>query len=105
MVEMPTEKILIVDDERLVRWALKHKCEEWGYQALEAENGTSALRIAHTELPDLILLDIRLPDISGMEILHRLKEDGVARAVIMITADPQFDDVKTACKLGAFHFF
>jgi two-component system, NtrC family, response regulator AtoC len=101
---MPEEKILIVDDERLVRWALKQKCEEWGYHVLEAENGTSALRLAHTELPDLIMLDIRLPDVSGMEVLHRLKEDGVARAVIMITADPQFDDVKTACKLGAFDF-
>jgi DNA-binding NtrC family response regulator len=101
---MAEEKILIVDDERLVRWALKNKCEEWGYQVFEAENGTSALRLAHAELPDLILLDIRLPDISGMEVLHRLKEDATARAVIMITADPQFDDVKAACKLGAFDF-
>jgi DNA-binding NtrC family response regulator len=101
---MAEEKILVVDDERLVRWALKNKCEEWGYQVLEAENGTAALRIAHAELPDLILLDIRLPDISGMEVLHRLKEDATARAVIMITADPQFDDVKAACKLGAFDF-
>ena len=82
---MAEEKILIVDDERLVRWALKSTCTEWGYQVFEAENGTSALRIARAELPDLILLDIRLPDINGMEILHRLKEDATARAVIMIT--------------------
>src|SRR3972149_1938936 len=73
ILEMAEEKILIVDDERLVRWALKHKCEEWGYQALEAEDGASALRIAHAESPDLILLDIRLPDLGGIEVLHRLE--------------------------------
>ena len=101
---MAEEKILIVDDERLVRWALKHKCEEWGYQALEAEDGASALRIAHAESPDLILLDIRLPDLGGIEVLHRLKESGALRAVIMITADPQIDDVKAALKLGAFDY-
>src|SRR3972149_1719879 len=101
---MAEEKILIVDDERLVRWALKHKCEEWGYHVLEAEDGNSAIRSAQAESPDLILLDIRLPDINGIEVLHRLKESGAARAVIMITADPQIDDVKAACKLGAFDF-
>ena len=101
---MAEEKILIVDDERLVRFALKHKCEEWGYHVLEAADGNTALRVAHSESPDLILLDIRLPDMNGIDILHRLKESGDARAVIMITADPQIDDVKAALKLGAFDY-
>ncbi|HWP83747.1 MAG TPA: sigma-54 dependent transcriptional regulator [Terriglobia bacterium] len=101
---MAEEKILIVDDERLVRWALRQKCEEWGYQVLEAENGAGALRLAHAESPDLILLDIRLPDLGGIEVLQRLKESGEMRAVIMITADPQIDDVKAALKLGAYDY-
>lgn len=98
------EKILIVDDEKLVRWSLLQKCQEWGYQALEAEDGTTALRIVHRDSPDLILLDVRLPDIDGVEVLKRLKEAGEGRAIIMMTADPQLDDVKAAIKLGAYDF-
>lgn len=101
---MPSEKVLIVDDEKLVRWSLRQKCEEWGYSVLEAENGSAALRIAHNESPDLVMLDVRLPDASGIEILEQLKKTGDARAVIMITADPQLEDVKTALKFGAYDF-
>src|SRR5215831_8113720 len=101
---MPAEKVLIVDDEKLVRWSLRQKCEEWGYHVLEADNGSAALRVAHNESPDLVLLDVRLPDASGIEILEQLRKTGDARAVIMITADPQLEDVKTALKLGAYDF-
>jgi len=101
---MPAEKVLIVDDEKLVRWSLRQKCEEWGYRVLEADNGSAALRVAHNECPDLVLLDVRLPDASGIDILEQIKKSNDARAVIMITADPQLDDVKTALKLGAYDF-
>jgi DNA-binding NtrC family response regulator len=101
---MPGEKILIVDDERLVRWSLRQKCEEWGYNVTEAENGTIALQFAQHESPDLVLLDVRLPDMSGLEILSQLRKAGEGSAVIMITADPQLDDVKMALKLGAYDF-
>src|SRR5215475_10634592 len=97
---MAAEKILIVDDERLVRWSLRQKCEEWGYQALEAESGEPGLKIAHNESPDLILLDVRMPDLTGLEVLDQLKKNGDAPPVIMITADPQLDDVKAALKLA-----
>jgi two-component system, NtrC family, response regulator AtoC len=101
---MASDKILIVDDERLVRWSLRQKCEEWGYQVIEAEAGEPGLKVAHNESPDLVLLDVRLPDIGGLEVLDQLKKNGDARAVIMITADPQLDDVKAALKLGAYDF-
>src|SRR5581483_9558934 len=101
---MAADKILIVDDERLVRWSLRQKCEDWGYQVLEAEAGEPGLKLAQNESPDLILLDVRLPDMSGLEVLDQLKKNGDARAVIMITADPQLDDVKAALKLGAYDF-
>ena len=101
---MPAVKILIVDDERLVRWSLRQKCEEWGYQVIEAEAGEPGLKLAQHESPDLVLLDVRLPDLSGLEVLDQLKKNGDARAVIMITADPQLDDVKVALKLGAYDF-
>ena len=95
---------MIVDDERLVRWSLRQKCEEWGYHVVEADAGQPALTLAQHESPDLVLLDVRMPDISGIEVLDQLKKNGDARAVIMITADPKLDDVKAALKLGAYDF-
>ena len=76
---MPAEKILIVDDERLVRWSLRQKCEEWGYHVIEAEAGGPGLKIAQHESPDLVLLDVRMPDMSGLEVLDQLKKNGDAR--------------------------
>jgi two-component system response regulator AtoC len=101
---MAAEKIMIVDDERLVRWSLRQKCEEWGYRVVEADSGGPALKLAQHESPDLVLLDVRMPDLTGIEVLDQLKKSGAARAVIMITADPQLDDVKAALKLGAYDF-
>ena len=101
---MPQEKVMIVDDERLVRWSLRLKCEEWGFNVVEADAGEPALRLAQRETPDLVLLDVRMPDMSGIEVLDQLKKNGDVRAVIMITADPQLDDVKAALKLGAYDF-
>jgi DNA-binding NtrC family response regulator len=102
---MPAEKIMVVDDERLVRWSLRQKCEEWGYHVTEAETGEAALKVVQHESPDLVLLDVRLPDISGMEVLRNLRKNGDNCPVIMVTADPQLDDIKTALtKLGAYDF-
>src|SRR5579871_1275688 len=101
---MPAEKILVVDDERLVRWSLRQKCEEWGYQVIEAPGGEPGLRTAQHESLDLILLDVRMPDMNGIQVLEQVKKSADSPAVIMITADPQLDDVKTALKLGAYDF-
>ena len=60
--------------------------------------------MAQQESPDLVLLDVRMPDFNGIQVLEQLKKNGDAPAVIMITADPQLDDVKTALKLGAYDF-
>src|SRR6516165_2908574 len=102
---MPADKVLIVDDEKLVRWSLRQKCEEWGFHVLEADHGAAGLRLAQNETPDLLLLDVRLPDMNGIQVLEQMKAANSApRAVIMITADPQLEDVKHALKLGAYDF-
>src|SRR5499425_1671639 len=101
---MPVEKILVVDDERLVRWSLRQKCEEWGYQVTEAPAGEAGLQLAQQESPDLVLLDVRMPDMNGIQVLEQIKKAPDAPPVIMITADPQLDDVKNALKLGAYDF-
>jgi two-component system, NtrC family, response regulator AtoC len=101
---MSAEKILVVDDERLVRWSLRQKCEEWGYQVVEAGGGEAALHLAHNDSLDIVLLDVRMPDINGIQVLEQIKKYPDSPAVIMITADPQLDDVKDALKLGAYDF-
>jgi two-component system response regulator AtoC len=101
---MAAEKILIVDDEKLVRWSLRQKFQDWGYQVSEAESGQAGLRAAHAESPDVVLLDVRLPDMNGLDVLEKMKAAGDASAIIMMTADPQLDDVKHAIKLGAYDF-
>ena len=104
LTSMPAEKILVVDDERLVRWSLRQKCEEWGYRVVEAAAGETGLRLAQIESPDLVLLDVRMPDMNGIQVLEQLKKSPDAPPVIMITADPQLEDVKSAIKLGAYDF-
>ena len=101
---MPAEKILIIDDERLVRWSLRQKCEEWGYEVVEAPGGNPGISLVQQESPNLILLDVRMPDVNGLQVLEQIKKSPDAPPVIMITADPQLDDVKTAIKLGAYDF-
>src|SRR5579864_4795849 len=101
---MAQKRILIVDDDKLVRWTLTQKCTEFGYFSLEASTGEEALRMLQTDAVDAILLDVHLPDLSGIEVLEKLKQAGETRSVIMMTADPQLDDVKAALRLGAYDF-
>ena len=101
---MAQKRILIVDDDKLVRWTLTQKCTEFGYFSLEASSGEEALRMLQTDPVDAILLDVHLPDLSGIEVLEKLKQTGETRSVIMMTADPQLDDVKAALRLGAYDF-
>jgi two-component system, NtrC family, response regulator AtoC len=101
---MAQKRILIVDDDKLVRWTLTQKCTEFGYFSLEASSGEEALRMLQTDPVDAILLDVHLPDLSGIEVLEKLKQAGETRSVIMMTADPQLDDVKAALRLGAYDF-
>jgi DNA-binding NtrC family response regulator len=91
---MPSEKILIVDDEKLVRWSLRQKCEEWGYHVSEAENGSDGLRLARNESPDLVLLDVRLPDMNGLQVLQPLKQG----AYDFIGKPFDYDELRVAVK-------
>ena len=98
------ERILVVDDERLVRWTLLKKFTEWGYEVSEAGSAGEALDLYRREVPDVLVLDVRLPDLTGIELLRQVKSQCDTCAVIMITANPQVDDVKAALKMGAFDF-
>src|SRR5512136_2158680 len=101
---MPKETILVVDDERLVRWSLQQKMEQWGYHVSLAEDGATALGRVQLDNPDLITLDVKLPDMTGIEVLSELRNRNVHVPVVVITAFGIVDDAVRSLKLGAYDF-
>ena len=101
---MPKETILVVDDERLVRWSLQQKLEQWGYHVSLAEDGATALGRIQLDNPDLITLDVKLPDMTGIEVLAELRNRNIQIPVIVITAFGIVDDAVRSLKLGAYDF-
>jgi len=97
------ENILIVDDDRSILNALRMTLEG-KYVVSTAENGAEALKLMGEQVPDLILLDIGLPDISGMDLLKKVGEAGPDIAVIMVTAVDEVRTVVEALKLGAYDY-
>ena len=85
---MSGEMILIVEDQPLNRKLVRDVLQAKGYRTIEAETGEDGVRAAHDQVPALILMDIQLPGISGIEALRMLREDPVTRTipVIAVTA-------------------
>ncbi len=100
---MPS-KILVVDDERGVCRELRKFLEEKGYDVVEAYSGEEALEAYKQESPDVVLLDIRMPDKDGVETLHELKALDPDASVIMVTAVHEEDIAKQAMAEGAFDY-
>ena len=96
-----TGKILVVDDDSLVVWSFKEDLTSLGYQVNTAQKGLEAIEKTRADVPDLILLDLKLPDISGLEVLRRLRERYPNINVIIITAYGGVDTAVEAMKLGA----
>src|SRR5512138_2111312 len=94
-------KILVVDDERLIRWSLEQQLQREGYEVLSAGTGEEALRIARADSPEVILLDVRLPDADGVDLLAKLRAADPELAVILITAFGAVEPAVRAMKLGA----
>lgn len=97
------QKILLVDDEAPFRAALRRLLEK-KHLVMEADSGARGLQLAEREEPDLILLDIGLPDANGLELLPQFKELRVEPTVVMLTAFEQIKDVVLAIKRGAFDY-
>jgi len=94
-------KILIVDDDKLLQASLDDILSE-SYDTLIAGSGEEALRLFKSRPLDLVLLDIRLPGINGIETLRRMKEIGGEAVVIMMTAYEDVKSVISSMKMGAF---
>ena len=81
---MDKKKILVVDDERDVLTVLERRLSKAGYDVVKAQNGTEALKLAKSEFPDLILLDILMPDINGADVAAVLKKDPLTQKIPII---------------------
>jgi DNA-binding NtrC family response regulator len=96
------KSILIIEDDPLVRKTLASQLAKKGFDVAVAETGEDGVRAYGESAPDLVLLDVRLPDIDGLEVLRKIKERNRRAIILIMTA---FDDMKTtveAIKLGAF---
>ena len=96
--------ILLVDDEDTIRLFLEKTLRDEGYEALTAATGAEAIELTRSELPDLVLLDLKLPDTNGLDVLRQIKEEVPEVCVIMLTAFGDIETAVAAMKQQAFDF-
>lgn len=102
---MEQKKILIVDDQNGIRILLMELFGNEGYQMFQAANGKAALEVVEQDVPDLVLLDMKIPGMDGLEILKHIKSTHPQIKVIMMTAYGELDIIKQARDLGAISHF
>src|SRR5512138_3399644 len=97
-------RILVVDDEKLIRWSVSERLQRDGYVVATAETGEAALEAIAAEPPDLVLLDVQLPGVDGVEMLRRALGVQPELTVIMMSAHSTVDVAVDAMKHGALDF-
>lgn len=97
-------RVLIVEDEALIRWSLRQKFEERGFHVAEADCGTAACRAFDDDVFDLVMLDFKLPDRTGLDVLRDLRQRDADTVVIMMTAFSTIESAVEAIKLGAYDY-
>ncbi|OLO42255.1 two-component system response regulator [Alkalihalophilus pseudofirmus] len=102
---MVEKKILVVDDQYGIRVLLNEILQKDGYKMFQAANGIQALKIVEDEVPDLVLLDMKIPGMDGLEILKRIKEIKPQVDVMMMTAYGELNMINEALNLGAINHF
>jgi DNA-binding response OmpR family regulator len=100
---MSSKKILIVDDEPNIVLSLDYLVRKKGYEPFIARNGGEAISIAKEQFPDLVILDIMMPDIDGYEVCKLLKNDAqlMHAKIIFLSAKSRQEDVQKGMEMGA----
>ena len=101
---MRNTRILVVDDEHLIRWSLEQSLKKQGYDVITAASGEEALRQVQNESPELMLLDIQLPGMDGLQVLEKVKEVDDEIIVVMVTALGVLETAVKAMRLGAHDY-
>ena len=99
-----TANILIVDDEEVVRLSHLRSLQSVNCNARVAEDGIEALEVMEQQAFDVILLDLRMPDLDGMEVLRTIKDRWPESEVVVITGYPTIESAKEAVRLGAYNY-
>jgi DNA-binding NtrC family response regulator len=102
---MSRSLLLIIEDDETIAFSLKVFFDKKGYGIIHAPTGKEGLDIALREIPDTVILDIKLPDINGIEVLEQIKKDFPEISVIMMTAYGEIEEAVKAMKLGAEYYF
>jgi DNA-binding NtrC family response regulator len=101
---MTKGRVLVIDDEAIVRTSCSRTLVPEGYEVKLAQNGAEGLRILGEEKVDLVLTDLKMPDMDGIEVLRKIKEGWPVTEVIIITGYQTVDTAVRAIKLGAFDY-
>ena len=96
--------VLVIDDEEVICSLIKDTLSEKGYSVVTAQDAKEGLQIAQQNIFDVILIDLRMPDLDGLTVLENIKQYDLNNTVIMITGYPSFETVKEALHLGAFDY-
>src|SRR5215510_110699 len=94
--------ILVVDDDRDIQEVLKDRLESLGYGVLVASNGREGLELLESQSLQMVLLDVEMPDINGLEVLKEIRKRGRDVTVVMITAYGTIERAVEAMKQGAY---
>jgi DNA-binding NtrC family response regulator len=97
-------EILLVDDDRDFRWATGNVLEAAGYRVIHAADGDEALGFLETDVPHLVLLDYRMPGLTGLEVAEAMKQRIPAVPIVIITAYAEIDSAVTAMKMGVYDY-
>jgi DNA-binding NtrC family response regulator len=104
MTETKKRKILTVDDDEFVREILVAYLEDSGYEVMQAKNGRLGLEIFRREIPDLVMLDLRMPEMDGLEVLGYITQESPDTPVILVSGMGTIGDAIRALKLGAWDY-
>jgi len=99
-----TAKILIVDDEESLRTLVRHELESQGFNVTEKESGPDALEYLAGNPADVVILDIKMPEMGGLEVLEKIREGDLAPKVIMLTGVGELKIARESLELGASDF-
>ncbi|TXI32313.1 MAG: response regulator [Aquipseudomonas alcaligenes] len=97
----PSAKLLLIDDDEVVRASLAAYLEDSGFQVLQAGNGLQGLEVFEREQPDLIICDLRMPQIDGLELIRRISQINSEMPVIVVSGAGVMSDAVEALRLGA----
>ena len=101
---MIQKRILVVDDDESLRWVTQAQLQQSGYQVDAAGNGKEALAAIHEDPPDLVITDLMMPGMSGVELLKNIRADYSEIIVIVVTAFGTVENAVEAMKAGAYDY-